>query len=449
MGRSVSVSQVIAAPPGVALRHGDDSYMSRQPELSPPEQPRLTAFWVVTPEPLPFVHGTTYSFWQEDQVEGLAGIHMAPVAHVEPVENAAGRNVVSIKFWQVRTNPAADAEAMDAVLKVFQSVFPSNMAPPLRKPEESGDGEQVITVVEMVTVPIPERDPLDLCLNRLIALVRATRAAERGSYPELTAERLWPMVFWAERALSAHGGWLAGPSCFPLHPNLRTSFSPEPVTDDRLAKINVTLTRLLQGDTFHLYVERTIDRDHAMRWGDYGGAVLHQAIAVEILVRGVASRLLWERGDAAAGGAKKVLAAQPGRLMTRLLATELEGDWDPDGAGPVGEWRQRIAQLRNRVVHQGHRPTREEAIQAQAAGYALDTHIRDRLIANLNKYPRTACLLLGKPGLERYGVYDQVRSLIDDHDEPNWITSHAAWLAKTETHDEPAERARPAEPQGP
>jgi hypothetical protein len=239
---------------------------------------------------------------------------------------------------------------------------------------------------------------------------------------------VWPLVFWAERELGERGGWLSGLAYFLLHPMLRVVPPPEPLTEERQNRIEVTLVRLRKRDPLEIYVERTVSRDNAFKLGEYADAVVHQAIAVEVLLRAVAGMMLWERYTLDTARARRTLLKQPGWLMSEFFARELGGDWDLQGSGPASRWRADVARLRNRVIHRGDRPSPEEAERAFGAAYELDRYVTNRLAANLHTYPRTAGLLLGRPGLERYGVYERIRSLVEDVSEPDWVAAHAAWL---------------------
>ena len=143
----------------------------------------------------------------------------------------------------------------------------------------------------------------------------------------------------------------------------------------------------------------------------------------------------------------------PDTLMTRvktLYARRIGGDWDPSGRGPVGWWAREVAGVRNRVVHAGYSPSREEAERSLVVVEDLLCYICDRLVygPNLRKYPRTASNLLNREGFERRNRYPRwLQKLQEDPSEPQWYERFGSWyaaqtrlLADTETPRVPEEQ---------
>ncbi|KPI02418.1 hypothetical protein OV450_4668 [Actinobacteria bacterium OV450] len=121
-----------------------------------------------------------------------------------------------------------------------------------------------------------------------------------------------------------------------------------------------------------------------------------------------------------------------GGLATRVktqYAPRLGGEWDPRRPGTLHDWTHAVAAVRNRVVHRGYRPTYRETETALAAADALLGFIKSRLAQRVARYPRTALLTLGEPGLRRLGGWSRASAYLDDPQQvPDlWFAEFTAW----------------------
>jgi hypothetical protein len=164
------------------------------------------------------------------------------------------------------------------------------------------------------------------------------------------------------------------------------------------------------GFEFASYVEtrlagfRALDRD-----GDYRAAVLAFATACEILLDDLLKHLLWHeamRPEAAAA----IFADPRSGTVSRSrahLSTRLKGDWGVLGDGAFAAWKRDVAALRNRVVHAGHNPSRDEAFASRESATALEQYVIDRLSERRNLYPLTITAMIGRSGMERRGIHSK------------------------------------------
>lgn len=174
--------------------------------------------------------------------------------------------------------------------------------------------------------------------------------------------------------------------------------------------------------------------------GNYIDAVLRTAAAAEALLKHVAWQLTWEATEhlsvdpaPSAMRPSEVFTAKPSELIGGVLSTRLGGNWQSRvPSSPVGAWRHEVAQMRNRVIHRGHRPTENEAAAALQAGLRLETHVMDRLAAKAATYPRTACLLVGRDGLERRDAFGPARATWFNQSMDVLLRSYLDWV---EEHD--------------
>jgi hypothetical protein len=164
------------------------------------------------------------------------------------------------------------------------------------------------------------------------------------------------------------------------------------------------------GFEFASYVEtrlagfRALDRD-----GDYRAAALAFATACEILLDDLLKHLLWHeavRPEAAATIFADPRSGTVSRSQAQL-APRVKGDWNVSGEGAVAAWQRDVARLRHRVVHAGHNPSRKEAVASRESATALEQYVIERLSGVRNVYPLTITAMIGRPGMERRGIYSK------------------------------------------
>lgn len=148
--------------------------------------------------------------------------------------------------------------------------------------------------------------------------------------------------------------------------------------------------------------------------GEYAAAVVAAATSVEVLSDSLLSALLWEEARAVLpvdwpqriSDAARLFAPDdsPMKRATKHSIARLGGDW----SGPRSAWqeyRSRGAALRNRIVHAGYEPRRQEALQALQLALDAQSFLMDRLASRSAKYPRVVHLFLGVAGLERRSLF--------------------------------------------
>jgi hypothetical protein len=272
----------------------------------------------------------------------------------------------------------------------------------------------------------------------LVCLEDVSRAfAITGPTPvaPLAVGDLHPMVMFIPRSPGSMGRYQLGFSIYMIPGNIDAEYiSPEQTPAEHNEKMRTMLFRLREGDPFTLYSERTVRSLTSYTAGEFGDAVIHAAVAAEILLDGLLGLMLWEEGAAPADAAK-VLAKSVSERLRSEYHGRLGGSWDQNGAGPLGAWRRDLATLRNRVVHSGYRPTEAEAGAARRAQNGIDTFIRERLVAAGVRYWRTAMMLLGIPGLTARGGWTRrVREAYENSGEDNndWFRRYHNWRLETD-----------------
>jgi hypothetical protein len=377
----------------------------------------------------------------DDPIPELAGALVSPTETVGPIPTAdAGNQFVSIRFWQVE-RPRSSPDDIEVVDKVLRAVLAPDVLPAeeeARGQLEDELGPAYSTVVDVVTVAVPghhERQGLDAmsaaydrCVDYLDRLIRAYRVANGELIPGVTRQRLPILSPFVTRPLNSQeqGRNL---SLFLAHMNVPDSAREEPLSDAEMEQLGTFLSLLSRGHPLVAYAERSLDaRRVLVQEGDTATAVILTQTSVEVLLDGVLTLMLWEEGTSVLAATEIFGAALP-RRVRREYAPRLGGRWDPTAPGPVGDFFTVLAPLRGRVVHGAHVPTPAEAHAATAVADGVDAFVRDRLAARRNRYPRTALLTLGQPGLERLGAWGgRIRQFAERADEePDWLTSYRTW----------------------
>ncbi|KAB1925792.1 hypothetical protein F8280_10980 [Micromonospora noduli] len=153
-------------------------------------------------------------------------------------------------------------------------------------------------------------------------------------------------------------------------------------------------------------------------YGDYRAAVLNSATAAECFLDDILSYALWWEGLTPQEAApllskpiyKRVKSEFPGRFG---------GIWLPSRRGAVLDWHQKVARYRDRIIHGGYQPTREEANGALEALSKLRKFVGKQVLSRkaIQDYKHLPLLLLGPDGANREGL--DVSAMMD------WYTDHA------------------------
>lgn len=187
------------------------------------------------------------------------------------------------------------------------------------------------------------------------------------------------------------------------------------------------------GASNHLpYAELRREADLALRRrGDTRSAAIHAGLASESLLDYLLMHLMWEEGRRPEAAA----AIWRDTLMKRVraeFAPRIGGIWTTDRSGPVGNWADKVVDLRNSAVHAAYLPSRQEAEESLSALEELVVYLNDLLseAAAAGRYPRVAHMFVARDGFERRGrvVPDSVEAVLADPGETVWREVTARWI---------------------
>jgi hypothetical protein len=288
-----------------------------------------------------------------------------------------------------------------------------------------GSGFDYETIVEAVTqgartegddtsrpIGTTSFDRVLKAMNEVLeALAGATKDPTLAS---VARERLSPIALVGSRPVVTPT-FDVGPLFYPL--NWNVDAPPEPVDEEALMRTLLFLSVARTGQPLHTYLRLARRASASLASGDYTVSVLMAAASGEVLLNTVLRALMIEEGKDAEIAA--VFADQRGGLLNRLrgqYAQRLGGRWDLESWETApGHWEQSARQVRHRVIHSGHSPTMDEAVEARRGVELLESFVKDRVASNRYQYPKTTLTLLGKQGLQRRGFLSRrMRRLVSD-----------------------------------
>ncbi|WP_140394458.1 hypothetical protein [Streptomyces recifensis] len=401
--------------------------------------PLLLTFFVALPVPCPLQHGSVVSRLLEETLRGWEDIEVRATDGSFPLdENQRNRNFVSLKFWQLKETVDV-ADSLHGLLQVVHEVTGLGEAPEERVPLSQ---DTYRTVVEMVTAQNGDtlsdmdsalREAFARCFSVLYDVYSLSRLAKRDNItPHVGAEQAG-VVFWFGRFAGEEYGNERG-GTFWLSPPVHY---PDEVMDEKeFEQLLTMLQRVWNGSPLELVMGRSLVASQYMdQQGDYANAVIHAALASEILLDSLLGLLLWEEQIEAPDFQAALIVfdeSKNGGLASRIkreYGPRLGGNWNPAANGPVRRWSEDLAYMRGRVVHRGYRPSRAEAEKAIAASDKLLEFVKARLALRAERYPRTCLMILGEPGLRRIGGWKWARKFLESTEEHplSWFSGYSTW----------------------
>lgn len=165
--------------------------------------------------------------------------------------------------------------------------------------------------------------------------------------------------------------------------------------------------------------------------GDYQSSILKAAIGVEMTVTHMAMMLEWEAEGRPLRLPKALRAAKPLRLAEVLARRLPNSTWDPsDPATALGRWRDRVARIRNAIMHTGYRPSASDADQCHDATVEVSGFLRSALMEAAPVAPWTL-LKWSTSQLMEAGTLEQTQRTLQRADGASECLddTHRHWLA--------------------
>lgn len=423
-------------------------------------EPRFVVFFIPAPQPLAFPHGFTFALERDEDVQWLDGTAHLPTADFtlqDSVPINPGKNLVSFRVWRLPEDVVLDVSDGEKAFEVFEKVM--GRSRPTDVARKQALDPRILplgltshaTVFEAVTPLLPSyvdgkldggksvSDAFDRCIESLEELYRAyvTATADVRVRP-LTRRTVIPLVPYASRSVfslsfDSFGTFIANAA------ETSAVGTTETMSDEDLHRVLVVLGRSRQGgpraDRAGVAVEhaRRAQRSFYVD-ADYSVCIVWAYAWLETLCDGLLMVSAWETKRDVEEVATWFNPGFVKRIKTHFPKV-FGGKWQPDDSASVfGKWERLVAQMRHRVIHANYRASEKDAARALGACEDLEAYAKKRLAQKRHKYPRTALIFLGQPGLERRQAFDSYMAEVSEQGahEPSWLASYADYAAEVD-----------------
>lgn len=404
------------------------------------------------------VHLLRFSFRLPEPIGVDDGFSMQHIYHPDRPDSALGFAHLTILQVEMESDDPTSLsmrsiERLDRTAAGNVNVSDEQAEPPL--------GQNYHSVVQIVTSAMspdqpppgwneqmqnlePREDSFMRALHAAQTLVRGVKLASLGRPPLLpTYERAPLMILVNEMTVEAplpldalgDMDWEKS-SLMLLHHSNAPGGKPQVVPSSVIHAYGIEIA---QGNPAILAKERFIDAKRLIHAdGDYSAAVVSAATGMEVLSDALLSALLWEEHIVSGGDTSLALkdasvlfssdVTPLWRAQTKTVSM-LGGNWT-SSASPWQVYRGGAAGLRNRIVHAGYQPKRQEAVAAYQQSLDAQTFLLDRLADRRAKYPRTCAVFLGPDGLSKRNLYNgKIKQFLEQtiHSGPPLSASFSAW----------------------
>ena len=435
--------------------------MDRDADLS---VPRMATYFACYPDPIGLPSTGAHLILFDGSLSGYEDLQRVAL-HYEADEPliefapSAMPNVpfVSVRFHRGERNFSPIVENIHELLDVVGRLAPAlDTRDSGRSSARAGGDATAYTVVEMVTPLIvpsgSEFQPATLAdqvmgpnLTRCIAgfrrVVTAYRLSQGAPIAVPARERLGPNILGSTRpADPSHGGWDdQGSMVVNSYATYRPVAMPLLEPSQFVQQMESITVQLSVGHPGVAVVELKADAKVALHQaGDFRSAVMLLHTASEVMLDAVLMTLCWEEGMSPEVAALEFTAPLMSRVRMKYH-DRLGGDWTTKSNSTVQQWRTRLVLLRHAVAHRGLVPERDQAEMALAAFEAMQTHVLNRLVARVGKYPVTVGLMVGEAELKRRGGPTRKAAAALQQVSMDTVFKFAAWrdlLLKASTRAE-------------
>ncbi len=421
-------------------------------------EPRLIVFFFPAPQALSFPHDATFVLERDEDVPWLDGVAHLPTADFtlrDHVRISTGKNFVSFRVWRLPENLTLNVVDAKNALDVFNKVIgrspsPNAASSQAMDPRALPTGlASHATVFEAVTPLLPSyiggkinveksvSDAFDRCIENLEELYRAyVSVTEDVRVRPLTRRTVAPLIPWTTR--DAFSLSFDGPGVFKVNmADTSAVKATGTMSDDDLNRMLVVLSRSRQGgpgaDRAGVAVEHARRAQQSFYVdADYSVCIVWAYAWLETLCDGLLMVSAWETQRDVEEVGSWFDTGFVKRISTHFPKM-FGGMWRPrDSASVFGRWEQLVAQMRHRVIHASYRASEKDASRALEVCGELEAYAKKRLVQRRHKYPRTALIFLGRPGLERRQGLDPYMVEVSEQGayEASWLASYAEYAAK-------------------
>lgn len=410
-------------------------------------EPQLVSFYLPLLQPMKIPTSNRLVLTRSEVVDWLTDVPW-PKDFAHYAMMFRDHNFVAFSWSQVPHTRAFDSAPMDKAVE-FARVRTGTSRQ--RSPEGIDYGrvpypnaDVGITVIELFTVLIPSdqgciqrsfSDAFDRCVEELNAVetsyiqtskdLRYRRTMRTNCYPYIPYMTLNPFSgTWSELGLF---GLNYGLNLIPS--------SQDELTSEQVEEFILRTSLQKKGSPLIRYVEWSFAAHRALEIdADFATSLINSHTAGEILFDSFLLMMVWEElkflsnTNITLDTVAEWFIRRPSleSRIKNLYHTRLIGWNNKEGSEIMLRWFFQVGRIRNRVIHAGYLPSELEARNASQTLSDVETFIKKSLgdDANRNRFPRTALMLLGIPGLERMNRYrGKIKRVAEDETEPDWLYS--------------------------
>lgn len=317
----------------------------------------------------------------------------------------------------------------EAALEAANSAFPAGRLFPTNEPRAQHPSPTV-TVIEATTylADTSEEAMSDAC-DRVIESIRSFQrgyvATTGHLIPLLSLAQLpvgIPFAIRHAKTDERHPAWPDKGDLFLTNlfdPYIaQLSYSEDSKDNSNIEDIS-QVGQAIDVSPFVSFVDNWREAQLAAQNRNNSVACILASTSAELLIRSHLTLLLWDEGISPREAARCLCGNNPNSrpiadILKREFHGRLGGSWDINGDGPVGHLFSNVIQLRNRILHSGHLPTREEVDLALNACTEFYSFFRQRVASKYRKYPLPALMTLGYGGVDQYGLTDEINGLLSE-----------------------------------
>ena len=293
--------------------------------------------------------------------------------------------------------------------------------------------ETLATVVEVVgNVPNLSKDALSKLFDRSLDAIRSVQrsygAVSGRPVQPISRQRCPPgLPMYKRKPESSPETWHGDSFLFLVHDLMELHALDAPSLDGEKLKAMNQIDRQLQMSSPFSNAAALLQDGLRMadQEGDAWNAVALLASSCERMLNELIGCLMWEDGLRPEDCSRHFNSFIVALVAGSEFKSRLGGGWDKEGAHPIGDWYRDVALVRNEMLHGGSFPDAAAASRARAATLGLRDFIKDQLVDALDRYPRTAWLLLGSNQFDASLCALHLDRLLADPSETHWQSTAA------------------------
>lgn len=319
---------------------------------------------------------------------------------------------------------------VDASIKAARNAFPTTRGQ-LHNSHTDPPELPITTTVLEIAVPLHSQDQdslsdsFDKAIGHIQDIEKAYSLATGHMIPLTSMWNLPAVIPYTVRTVEQKESvptWPTDINLFmvnPLHADIASSTFDSDGTSTQSVDALLSIYSTIIGGPLEAPMEAWREAQLAMSSGQHTVVCILTSTFCELFLRSVLTQLMWEEGLSPRRAAEELCGvdryARPVKtLIGGQIAPRLGGNWNLVGRGAVAQTFSKVFAVRNRILHGGYIPQRDESEAAIDASGRLFEFLSDRLTARIMEYPATAMLLFGQSGIDQRGLTKRLDNALEE-----------------------------------